>query len=230
MENKPNYYAIIPANVRYSNITANAKLLYGEITALTNQKGYCYATNDYFAKLYNVSKVSISKWIKELIENDFITSELIFKQSSKEILNRYIRIVVYPIKENLNTPIKEKLKDNTTSINNTINKEKEIKEIAKQFKIRWNEFATRNKLPTILKDFDDGKIKAFSARLKECGNYDKFCAIISENWNNSEFIRGENNAKFVFNLTFILQKKSFSKMMNKEYYDRDYFKEVSNEY
>lgn len=119
MEERPNYYAIIPANVRYSNITPNAKLLYGEITCLCNKEGYCYATNDYFSKLYNVSKISISKWIKELKDNHFIETEIIYKEGSKEILNRYIRIIKDPIKEKFNTPIKEKFKDNNTSINNT---------------------------------------------------------------------------------------------------------------
>lgn len=119
MEERPNYYAIIPANVRYSNITPNAKLLYGEITCLCNKEGYCYATNDYFSKLYNVSKISISKWIKELKDNNFIETEIIYKEGSKEILNRYIRILKDPIKEKFNTPIKEKFKDNNTSINNT---------------------------------------------------------------------------------------------------------------
>ncbi len=73
MKNKESYYAIIPANVRYcSKLTPNAKLLYGEITALCNKKGYCWATNNHFAKLYNVSKTSISKWISDLEENGFI--------------------------------------------------------------------------------------------------------------------------------------------------------------
>ncbi len=74
MENeKRNYYAVIPAEVRYNqNLTANAKLLYGEITALCNEKGYCWATNKYFANLYNVSKSSISNWLRDLTEEGFI--------------------------------------------------------------------------------------------------------------------------------------------------------------
>ena len=120
-ENK-SYYAIIPANVRYdTNLKDKAKLLYGEITALCNEKGYCWATNDYFASLYGVSKTTISLLIKNLIESGYINSQIIYKEGTKEILNRYLSIVTDPIKENLNTPIKEKLKDNNTSINNTIN-------------------------------------------------------------------------------------------------------------
>ena len=56
----PNYYAIIPANVRYDKtLRPNAKLLYGEITALSNTEGYCWATNSYFANLYDVESASI---------------------------------------------------------------------------------------------------------------------------------------------------------------------------
>jgi hypothetical protein len=130
-EENPNYYAIIPANVRYANITPNAKLLYGEITALCNKSGYCFATNNYFAELYGVSKVSISKWINELIDNFFIESEIVYKEGTKEILNRYLRIVYYPIKEKLNTPIKENLKENNTYSNNTSNNDKYMQDFEK---------------------------------------------------------------------------------------------------
>lgn len=121
-----NYYAIIPANVRYDqDLTPNAKLLYGEITALCNERGYCWASNSYFSDLYNVSKVSISKWVNALISKGYISSEIIYKEGTKEILNRHLRIVNDPIKEKLNTPTQEKFKDNTTVINTTKNNTKE---------------------------------------------------------------------------------------------------------
>ena len=46
-ENSPSYYSIIPADVRYDNrLNANEKLLFSEISALTNVCGYCYAKNN----------------------------------------------------------------------------------------------------------------------------------------------------------------------------------------
>lgn len=93
-ENKKSYYAVIPASVRYdTNICANAKLLYGEITALCNEKGYCWASNQYFADLYSVNKISISRWVSSLEKNGYIKIDLIYKENSKEIKCRYIRIV-----------------------------------------------------------------------------------------------------------------------------------------
>lgn len=123
---RPSFYAVIPANVRYDKrLTPNAKLLYGEITALCNEKGFCWASNDYFANLYCVSKTSISAWIAQLAKSKYITIQMVYKEGSKEILNRYIRLFEYPIQENLNTPIQENLKDNITVFNNTSNNTKE---------------------------------------------------------------------------------------------------------
>lgn len=125
---KKSYYAIIPANVRYDRqLTPNAKLLYGEITALCNERGYCWSNNEYFANLYEVSKTSISKWIASLIDGGYIQSRLLYKEGTKEILNRHISLVAYPMQEKLNrpievlltTPIEENFKDNSTVSNNT---------------------------------------------------------------------------------------------------------------
>lgn len=120
MEDKPNYYAIIPANVRYdSNLKDKAKLLYGEITALSNKNGICFASNSYFAKLYNVTNTTISLLIKDLIDNGYIEREIIYKDGTKEIENRYLRILKEGYLRNLKGGIQENLKDNNTSINNT---------------------------------------------------------------------------------------------------------------
>lgn len=141
-----NYYAIIPANVRYDkNLTPNAKLLYGEITALCNEKGYCWANNSYFSELYGVSKKTISNWISSLDERGFIKSEMIYKENSKEIKERrlyitrmekdfvtYGRNVLNPTEENFHTPMEEKVKDNNTSFNNTSNNTRDIKDIVEQ--------------------------------------------------------------------------------------------------
>lgn len=144
------YYAIIPANVRYDkDLPANAKLLYGEITALCNEKGYCWATNDYFASLYDVSRKSVSRWINALVSKGYISSDLVYKENSKEILHRYLRIAQNsedmeknvhpygqkssePMDKNVLNPMDKKVKENNTNnnntINNTIKKERKKKE------------------------------------------------------------------------------------------------------
>ncbi len=117
------YYAIIPANVRYNdNLTPNAKLLYGEITALCNEKGFCWASNSYFSNLYNVEKGTISRWISQLEKNEHISTKFIYKKDSKEIEKRIIKIHnTYKIKSK--GGINKIVKDNiySTINNNTIN-------------------------------------------------------------------------------------------------------------
>ena len=117
---KKSYYAIIPAFVRYdSNLTANAKLLYGEITALCNEKGYCFARNKYFADLYGVSNVSISKWINQLKDYGYIRIKMIYKENTKEIETREMYITNFNevVKESLGGT-QEKFKDNKYISNN----------------------------------------------------------------------------------------------------------------
>lgn len=129
MENEnPTYYAIIPAEVRYDKeLKDKAKLLYGEITCLSNKNGYCYANNNYFANLYGVAKETISRLITELVDRGYITREVVYKEGTKEVVGRFLRITQVltknntPIYKNVNTPIYKNVKDNNTSINNTSN-------------------------------------------------------------------------------------------------------------
>lgn len=76
-ERRPGYYAVIPAEVRYDErLKPNAKLLYGEISALLNQEGYCFASNAYFERLYQVTERSIRRLISQLQEYGYITVHL----------------------------------------------------------------------------------------------------------------------------------------------------------
>lgn len=94
MEREPTYYAVIPANVRYdTSLTPNAKLVFGEITALSNKKGYCWATNSYFAKLYDVSKEQASRWISQLKDRGHINVSIIRDPKTKQVMERRITIV-----------------------------------------------------------------------------------------------------------------------------------------
>jgi DNA-binding PadR family transcriptional regulator len=85
------YYAILPAEVRYSTeISSSSKLLYAEITALCNKEGFCWASNSYFAELYKVSRGTISKWIKQLEQNSFIRVVYMHNERGKNIDMRKI--------------------------------------------------------------------------------------------------------------------------------------------
>jgi DNA-binding transcriptional ArsR family regulator len=73
---KPNYYGILPATVRYDKeLPAAAKILYSELTALTEKEGYCWASNKYFAELYEVEERTISRWISKLRDSGYIRIE-----------------------------------------------------------------------------------------------------------------------------------------------------------
>lgn len=66
-EHKPQYWAVLPAAVRYdAALPPNAKLLYAEISALTDKRGYCFASNSYFEQLYSLSERTVSRLLARL--------------------------------------------------------------------------------------------------------------------------------------------------------------------
>ncbi|GGP17279.1 conserved phage C-terminal domain-containing protein [Oceanobacillus neutriphilus] len=121
------YYAIIPANIRYdSTLPPNAKLLYGEITALCNEKGYCWASDSYFAELYKVNKSTIQRWFKQLEDGGYISRTVVYEEGTLKIKHRYTYLCEYPIPKNEGTPIRKNEGDNNTVINTTFNNTKDI--------------------------------------------------------------------------------------------------------
>lgn len=103
------------------------RLLYGEITALTGRNGYCFAKNKYFAKLYNVTTETISRWISHLNKLGFVKIKIV-RNNKNEIIERRIFIIdnsintfvsstycqnnQYPYNQNSQYPIELKSKGN----------------------------------------------------------------------------------------------------------------------
>lgn len=108
---KPNYYGILPANVRYDKrLKPMEKILYSEITALANTQGFCFASNSYFAELYEVHKNTVGVWINNLVEFGYLKVKMIYKENSKEVLER--RLYIVDLKEvSPSTPVKKERKE-----------------------------------------------------------------------------------------------------------------------
>ena len=109
-----------------NNLTPLERLLLISILSLCNEKGYCWATNEYFAELFNVRKQTISKSISSLSKNNYI--ELKFDNSEKNNSKRIIKTsealtkIISGIKENMNTSVNK----NLNQYNKYNNKKKNI--------------------------------------------------------------------------------------------------------
>lgn len=121
MNEKPSYYAILPADVRYDkNLKPMEKIMFAEITALTESSGYCHAGNGYFAGLYDASNETVSRWISNLKKQGYIDVIIKYKQGTKEIEKRFITLLTKkstPPRQKDQEGIDQKVKENTTSIN-----------------------------------------------------------------------------------------------------------------
>ena len=72
-ENRPAFTAQLPPAVRYSSeLGSTAKLLFAEVSALCLAEGFCWASNGYFAELFGVTKVQISRLLRQLSDADFV--------------------------------------------------------------------------------------------------------------------------------------------------------------
>lgn len=132
---QPSYYAIIPANVRYDErLKPNEKLMYGEITCLTKSNGVCFASNDYFSRLYHKTNQTITVWVTDLkkygyihvhnirkglqISRRCISIQPISTDTIKNDLHKVLRKKRIGYEEKNEEGIKKNLKDNNTSSNN----------------------------------------------------------------------------------------------------------------
>lgn len=150
---RPGYYAVIPADVRYDDrIPANAKLLYGEISALIGSDGFCFASNQYFADIYGLTPVTVARLVSKLEDAGYIKREL-EKDKTGQVVRRKIYLSVsvpdvQPLNNFDNTPkqncgegINKNVKDTNTSITN-IEKENKKEKAAKPAQLSDDELRT----------------------------------------------------------------------------------------
>ncbi len=228
-ENKSNYYAIIPATVRYSKeLKANEKLLYGEITSLSTKNGYCYAQNRYFANLYNVSIETVSRWLSHLQKLGFI-QVIVQRNENKEVIARYIYIVdlpycqknQYPSLQKCQEGIDENVKDNI--INNNINEDDLFNLIMN------NSFKIPNCFYEILKRLE----LLYTPKMVQMMRQDKIdiikdiIYILYELYNSDfDFLLSKLSRESLLNLYYISKEHSPNDLLN--YYKRSIINKYTN--
>ena len=142
---QPSYFSILTADVRYDKRLSDfARLLYSDITALCNKQGYCSATNDYFAQIFDKSRRTISATIASLAETGYIAIEII-RDGSNAVVTRKIWVQANAQKaaEQASDPIEENfqdIKENNTSNNNNPHTPKGEDELFDQF---WQAYPKR---------------------------------------------------------------------------------------
>ena len=177
----PTFYAIMPAAIRYDNdLTPNAKILYAEITALTQTNGVCWASDNYFMNLYGVERQTIQRWLKSLEDKGYICREVVYKTDKKKKKKRFIRVYTEMLQgytQNSDKGMHNIVTVNNTSINNTSTN----KDIA-QFDEFWSKYPNRV-----------GKKRALASFNRLVKNESTFNAIMNDLEKRKGFEQWTNN-------------------------------------
>lgn len=146
---QPNFYSIIPADLKYDNrLKATEKLFFSEISALTNVLGYCYAGNKYFSKLYDCDVRTISRWIQSLEKYGYIKVELI--RDEKQVIKER-RIYT---RESMKGGMDKNVLDNNIYINNITHST--VDEISK-IKYADKVYMTEDEYQKLVKEYGEEK-------------------------------------------------------------------------
>ena len=103
------------------------------ISSLTSKTGECFASNKYFATVFDCTEVSISQKINKLIKLGYISAD--YEKRGAEVKKRVLRLknILNVDSNNFYPSIKNIFKDNITSNNITSNKKEIYKEKFEEF-------------------------------------------------------------------------------------------------
>lgn len=203
------------------NIKTELRLLI-KISSLTAERGFCYASNSFFAEYFKTSEVTISKQIKKLESLNYI--EIEYERRGAEVIKRFIRLkkTLTDDYQKLKPTIKENFKENNTSNNIiSIKKEKYKKEnlAADNLAKRTIDFLNQ----TVKKSFNytDGNLKEIKSQinkllktgdtLEEIEN--KFAHVIRVKCN--EWINNQEMKKHLNPVT-LFRESNFDKYLNQD--------------
>lgn len=225
-EQQKAYYAIIPANVRYDkDLVPNAKLLYGEITALCNEKGYCWASNQYFAELYNVSDRTIKNWISQLADKGYIQRSVKYREGTKEIEQRKLFIgrennfttsgnyVPDPRENNFTTPSEKNFLDNNTSINNAFNNKKDVYTHKHKYGEYQHVLLTDKEHTHLVELYGsslDEHIKILDEYIETSGKNYKNHSLVLQKWVHDEWMKRNKNKPVKLDSKFYVEENNQS--------------------
>lgn len=136
------------------------------ISSLTAEKGYCYAGNEYFSKLFKINEVSVSRKIKKLEEKGYITID--YEKRGNQITKRIIRLtkMLTDHYQKSQPTVNKNVKGNNTSMNNI--------SIIKDIVAFLNK-----KCKTSFKDTSKKTISLVNARLSEGFKEEDFKTVIN---------------------------------------------------
>lgn len=207
-------FIIIPDIIKKSKkISSTSKLIYGDILSLSAKHGYCYANNEYFAKIYNISTRAVSKIIGKLLEFNIIeirnsTCEfskareivpMIFvdtEQKFEEIGTKVPRTKVLEDRNKSSEYIEQKFHETGTKVQNDRNKSSNIID-NRINNIIDNEINNEN-----ISDFSFSESSQDLTSLNDRKQLEK---VSSANFVNDKESEPAENAKYYFEVTQVLE-------------------------
>ena len=149
----------IPKEIWLSkDLSSNEKILLAEIDSLGGSSDGCFASNQYFADFFDLSKDRISRLVSGLKNKGYITVELIYKEGTCEVDKRIIKLNPYSYfyqgVQNHQGGIGENTKDITNNYNINNNNKASKKKTTKEPRHKYGEFKN-----VLLSDKDLEKLK-----------------------------------------------------------------------
>jgi len=184
-------WGIIPNKILHNEkLTSFAKLLYCDISSLCAQKGFCWASNSYFAKKFGKSNTTISNTLTQLEPYLLFTNRASGLRKIQVLsLNKDIpkRKFKGNLTKNCNGNLTENCKHNNIITNNKNNKDKsnEVAEMIKLFekidtknKTYYANKTQRAKASFLLEEYGIGKVGSIIEVYLKCKG-DRFLPGIS---------------------------------------------------